>query len=137
MTSNEAAKIMDEMEAAGFDTNMRRWNDGDAVHAASYEVSATDRATGINIVISTVEQWNERKQAAAFEAQHSGAPMTPPTRRRSIIQADLSPYEQREVAEMREWTGEDNAKLVRRALRLLYVALAAEQREREQQEATR
>jgi hypothetical protein len=60
--------------------------------------------------------------------------MTPPTRRRSIIQADLSPYELREVAELREWTGEDNAKLVRRALRLLYVALAAEQREREQQE---
>jgi Arc/MetJ-type ribon-helix-helix transcriptional regulator len=35
---------------------------------------------------------------------------------------------------MRQWTGEDNAELVRRGLRELHARLAAEQREREQQE---
>jgi hypothetical protein len=61
--------------------------------------------------------------------------MTQPTRRRPhSIQAKLSPYEWGEVAAMRQWTGEDNAELVRRGLRELHARLAAEQREREQQE---
>jgi hypothetical protein len=115
MKRNEAARVMDEMDAAGFDTNMRRWNDGDAVHAASYEVSATDRATGINIVISTVEQWNERKQAAAFEAQHNGA--TAPTRRAAPVQVSPSGRLLEQLADLRRWWGmRHNADVMRSAV---------------------
>lgn len=62
MTSREAAKVMDEMAAAGYNTQMRRTHDGNAVHDASYVVDATDSSTGDSTTIRTVKQWQERKQ---------------------------------------------------------------------------
>jgi predicted RNA-binding protein with TRAM domain len=52
---------MDEMEAAGYNTQLRRAHDGDAVHDASYVVDATDSSTGDSTTIRTVKQWQERK----------------------------------------------------------------------------
>jgi len=70
VTRREAAKVMDEMEAAGYNTQLRRTHDGDAVHDASYVVDATDSSTGDSTTIHTVEQWEERKQAIAFSREY-------------------------------------------------------------------
>ena len=62
MTRTEAARVMDEMEAAGFNTQLRRTHDGDAVHDASYAVNATDSTTGLGLTIHTVKQWKENER---------------------------------------------------------------------------
>ena len=64
MKQQEATKVSKEMEKAGFNTSMRRYGD-------SYSVDATDTATGISITINTVEQWQERKAAAEFDAKYN------------------------------------------------------------------